>query len=404
MARKRKRRLKKGIRQFLGLLVIGFLVFGIYKSYSYFTTDKTPTDKTTENPQKDTKPKQDEIYKLKFLATGDGLIHSVIFRYYKTDNGYDFTDAIKDVADITKNYDIVYYNQETPVGDSSIEYSGYPLFYTPSSYVDAMINIGFNTISLASNHSLDKGEKGILNSLNYFKTTDTLYNGMSKSNEERNNYIIKEKNNITYTMLSYTTLTNGLSTPSGKSYLLNTYSKEKVKQDIEAVRDKVDVLMVAMHWGVEYQNKPNAEQIEIAEYLSSLGVDIIIGNHPHILQPVAKINDTICFYSLGNFISNQYQTDDYNKLVGFLATLDITKTVHPNGNSEITYDNLGGELIYTKYERRPGATSTADNIKHHVVPFSKINNEILPDYSRIYDKYAGVLKNMGLELNITPAA
>ncbi len=398
---RRKRKLKKGIKRFFSLLIIILFAFGIYQSYNYFVSDKTTN---TDLPNQDDSIQEDEEYHLKFLATGDGLIHSVIFRYYKTDDGYDFTNAIKDVADITKNYDIVYYNQETPVGDSSITYSGYPLFYTPSSYVDAMINIGFNTISLASNHSLDKGEKGILNTLNYFKTTNTLYNGMNASEEERNNYIIKEKNNITYTMLSYTTLTNGLSTPSGKSYLLNTYNKEKVKQDIEAVRDQVDVLIVAMHWGIEYQNKPNAEQIEIAQYLSSLGVDIIIGNHPHILQPVAIIDNTICFYSLGNFISNQYQTDDYNKLVGFLATLDITKTISSDGSTQITYDNLGGELIYTKYERRSGATSTADNIKHHVVPFSKITNDILPDYTRIYDKYTEVLKSMDVNLNITPAA
>lgn len=400
----KKRKIKKNIfKKFIFLLLIIGITFIAFYSYNHFFKTE-PKNTPTENKKVDKKKKepQDEIYNLKLLATGDGLIHSVIYRsYQKSDGTYDFSGALSEVKDIVKNYDIAYYNQETPLGDKSLQYSGYPLFYTPEEYGQAMIDIGFNTVSLASNHSLDKGEKGILNTLNYFKNTDCLYNGMSESDNDRQNYIIKEKNNITYTMLSYTTLTNGLSTPSGKSYLLNTYNKEKVKEDIEAVRDKVDVLIVAMHWGVEYQSTPNAEQQEIAEYLSSLGVDIIIGNHPHILQPITKINDTIVMYSLGNFISNQYGNSDWSKLIGFLATLDITKTVHPDGSTEMKYDNLGGELIFTKYDGNP--ITTADHSNHKVIPFSKMTDDsYLKDYKRLYEKYTGVLKNMGTDLNITP--
>ena len=277
------------------------------------------------------------------------------------------------------------------------------MFYTPSAYVDAMRAVGFNAVSLASNHSLDKGEKGILNTVKYFKTTDMLYNGMNDSEEMRNNFTIKEKNNITYTMLSYTTKTNGLSTPKGKSYLLNTYDKEQVKKDIEAVRDKVDVLIVAMHWGIEYIDMPNDEEKEIAEYLSSLGVDIIIGNHPHILQPITKIGDTIVMYSLGNFISNQYggTNGDWNKLIGFMATLDITKTVTKDKTVKMTFDNLGGELIFTKYNGNPVTTAVHDG--HTVIPFSMMKDDrYLKDYERLYKKYAGVLTAMGENLNIAP--
>lgn len=277
------------------------------------------------------------------------------------------------------------------------------MFYTPSAYVDAMRDAGFNTISLASNHSLDKGEKGILNTVKYFKTTDTLYSGMNDSEEMRNNFIIKEKNNITYTMLSYTTITNGLQVPSGKNYLLNLYDKKQVKKDIEAVRDKVDVLIVAMHWGIEYINMPNEEEKEIAEYLSSLGVDIVIGNHPHILQPITKIGDTIVMYSLGNFISNQYggTNGDWNKLIGFMATLDITKTITKDDEVKVTFDNLGGELIFTKYTGNP--VTTAVHTDHTVIPFSKMTDDTyLKDYERLYEKYTGVLKSLGQDLNIAP--
>lgn len=408
-----KRKIKRKVfRRFLGLLLIAVIISSGYFVSNHFF-DSNPNE--TNNPI--TKKPQDEIYNLKLLATGDGLIHSVIYRFYRNNDGtYDFSGALSEVKDIVSKYDIAYYNQETPFGGKdtipcdldSTGYCGYPRFNTPSEYGDAMLEAGFNTVSLASNHSLDSNELGILNSVKYWKTTDALYNGMADSEESRNNYIIKEKNNITYTMLSYTTSTNGLNIPQGKSYLLNKYNAEQVKKDIEAVRDKVDVLIVAMHWGVEYQSMPNTEQKQIAEYLSGLGVDIIIGNHPHVLQPITKIGDTIVMYSLGNFISNQYGSDDWNKLVGFMATLDITKTVHPDGTVDLKYDNLGGELILTKYSGHP--ITTSGHKEHKVIPFSKmkkgflLNNSISnsTDYQRVYDKYVGILESMGTDLNVAP--
>ena len=196
---KRKKRFKKSIVKFcLSIVLVALVSYLSYTGYNHFFEKNNSSNNGNvikNNNNKNKSEAKDEVYKLKLLATGDGLIHSV--SYYK--NGvYDFTDAVKYVKDIVKDYDIAYYNQETPTGDDSIAYSGYPMFYTPSSYVDAMRAVGFNTVSLASNHSLDKGEKGILNTIKYFKTTDMLYNGMNDSEEMRNNFTIKEKNNITY--------------------------------------------------------------------------------------------------------------------------------------------------------------------------------------------------------------
>lgn len=405
MARRKKRFKKSIVKFFLSIVLVALVGYLSYTGYNHFFGNNNSNDgNVIKNNNNKNKPEtKDEVYKLKLLATGDGLIHSVIYRNYYKNGVYDFTDAVKYVKDIVKDYDIAYYNQETPTGDDSIAYSGYPMFYTPSAYVDAMQDVGFNTVSLASNHSLDKGEKGVLNTIKYFKTTDMLYNGMNDSEEMRNNFTIKEKNNITYTMLSYTTKTNGLSTPKGKEYLLNIYDKEQVKKDIEAVRDKVDVLIVAMHWGIEYINMPNDEEKEIAEYLSSLGVDIIIGNHPHILQPITKIGDTIVMYSLGNFISNQFggTNGDWNKLIGFMATLDITKTVTKDKKVKMTFDNLGGELIFTKYNGNPLVPNGHSG--HTVIPFSMMKDDkYLKDYERLYKKYTGVLTAMGENLNIAP--
>lgn len=399
---KRKRRLKKKPLLFVLLIIISFITFYYTQFYDKNSTRKenNSTIKNINNNH-NSEIKKEKEYKISLLATGDGLIHSVIFRTYEVANGtYDFSGALTHVKDIVSKHDIAYYNQETPLGDNSLDYTGYPRFYTPGEFTTAMMNAGFNTLSLASNHSIDRGEKGVLNTLKYLKDTDFLYHGMSSSEEERNIYNIKEKNNITYTLLSYTEMTNGLSVPSGKDYLVNVYDEEQVKKDIAEVRDKVDILIVAMHWGVEYQSSPNDKQKEMAQYLADLGVDIIIGNHPHVLQPITWIDDTLVMYSLGNFISNQYGTDDYNKLVGFMATLEITKTVK-DSNTDIKIHNLGGELIFTHYVGNP--TTTAIHTNHKVIPFSIMTDETyLKDYQRIYTKYSQILNNMGANLNITP--
>lgn len=399
---KKRRKLKlSGLILILSIFLLGYFLIDF--SFSSFTSNKkTSNNNEVINNKNEIEEDKPKVYKLSLLATGDGLIHNTIFRTYSTGNNtWDFSPALEEVKDIISKYDLAYYNQETVFGGTNLGISGYPRFNTPSEFGDAMLNAGFNMVSLASNHSLDKGETGIVNSYLYWQTTNTLFHGMASSQEAHDNSImIKEKNNITYTMLSYTEMTNGLPVPNGKDYLVNVYDPEKVKEDIESVRDKVDVLIVAMHWGTEYQSKPNAKQKEIAEYLASLGVDIIIGNHPHVLQPVAWIDDTLVYYSLGNFISNQYGTDDYNKLISVLATLDITKTVDKD-KIDITIDNLGGEMIFTSYTGNPITTATHSN--HKVIPFSKMTDDsYLKDYQRLYTKYVGILESMGTDLNIVP--
>ena len=413
MSKRRKKRLKKKILiTFIVILFVG-LGAGLYLSRDsisdLFNNKDVANSNDNDNKEKEEKPKENEVYKINMLATGDGLIHNAVFWEYaigdKDTGPYNFDGALDYVRDIVSEYDIAYYNQETPFAGGLPD--GYPRFSTPSEFGDAMIKAGFNMISTATNHTIDKGENGILNFYNYLKNKDgIIFNGIADSATARNNFMIGEENNITYTMLSYTTSTNGLPVPSGKDYLVNVYDADEVKSDIEAVRDKVDVLIVAMHWGVEYAATPNSEQQEIAKYLADLGVDIIIGTHPHVLQPITWIDDTLVMYSLGNFISNQYGTDDYNKLVGFMATLDITKTVTPEGDVDITIDNLGGELIFTKYNGNPITTANHDG--HQVIPFSKLTDEVLSTFThpierdRLYEKYSGILESMGVDLNIAP--
>ena len=419
MKKRRKRKLKSWVIILVVIILLGITSFVGYKAYNKYLKNNNNDKPNTVTPSP---TEVEKHYEASVIAVGDNLIHGSVYRdanRHAGGNGYgtdkfDFKPMIKYIKEIVSDYDIAYYNQETILGGTSLGLSDYPTFNSPQETGDDMLDAGFNLVSLATNHTMDKGKKAVLNSCEYWnKQTNVLTAGSYCSLEERNEIKIAEKNNITYTMLNYTYGTNGIVRPSGYDSYVNIWDmsnktnyenyKEQVKKDIEAIRDKVDVLIVAMHWGIEYINMPNDEEKEIAEYLSSLGVDIIIGNHPHILQPITKIGDTIVMYSLGNFISNQYggKNGDWNKLIGFMATLDITKTVTKDKKVKMSFDNLGGELIFTKYNGNPVTTAVHDG--HTVIPFSMMKDDsYLKDYERLYKKYTGVLTAMGENLNIAP--
>lgn len=335
-------------------------------------------DKKVEVKQKIKEDKKE--YKLSLILAGDALIHDAVYKdAYVSENKYNFNYMFEDIKPIIKNYDLAFYNQETIIGGKNLGLSTYPRFNSPEEIGEALIDTGFNLVSLANNHSLDKGEQGIINSNNYWKNKDVMVGGTYNSFEEQSKTNIKTKNNISYTLLSYTTITNGLKEPKGKEYLVNIYNEEKVKKDISKVKSKADVIMVSMHWGVEYIHAPNSEQKRIAKFLSSQGVDIIIGHHPHVVQPIEFIDDTLVIYSLGNLISAQ---KEFHKLVGMMVSLDIVKK-DINNNIIIDIKDIRSQLIYTYY----------NNYKDFkVIPYNKLNNKILPNYEEKLKPYVEVIQ------------
>ena len=333
--------------------------------------------------------------KLSLVMVGDALLHSSVYNDAYKNGVYDFSSQLEYIKPIIQKYDLAFYNQESILGGTSIGLSDYPTFNSPQEFGDAMVDAGFNLVSLANNHTLDRGEKAVLNSCEYWKTKDVLTAGSYTSFEEANEIKIKEKNGIKYTLLSYTYGTNGIPVPSGKEYLVNLYSDEKAKEDIEKVKDKVDIILVSMHWGTEYQTEPTEEQKRQANYLSSLGVDIIIGTHPHIIEPITYINDTLVIYSLGNFISAQSTNNDYNTMVELMTSVDIIKE-EKDGEVTIKLDNLNNELLYNYYHK--GSRWT--NFK--VIPFSQMNTSYNSDYQRLYNKYSEVVKMYDKNIEVNP--
>ena len=393
---KRKVKAKKITKILLAIiLIVAILVGGSFYYIYNFSLNKP------KNPVEDKKEevikKEPKDYSARLFMVGDALIHDCVYTDAKRQgNGtYDFKPMIENIKAISSKYDLAYYNQETILGGTAMGLSHYPRFNSPHEVGDAFLDAGFNLVSLATNHTMDRGETGVINSVNYWKSKKdkAVYSGQWISHDERayETSQIYEKNGIKYAFFSYTTWTNGLSTPKGKEYLNNVYSDELAYADISKVRDLVDVVIVAMHWGTEYSHGVSAEQTKIANYLSSIGTDIIIGAHPHVVEPVEYINNgkTFVIYSLGNVISAQIGNE---RLTGLMMEITIKKHVDENDNITITLENPRAELIYTKYYTNP----YCNNFKVYTYP--QLNNSILPNYEALYGKFKNIVSSRYPEL------
>ena len=383
----RRRRIRERIRNIVLMILAFLLLFGLVVLFLKLNTSK----KAKKDPVIEKEDvKVPKIYEASVFMVGDALIHSNVYEDARgTDGSYDFKPMLEQIKPISIKYDLKYYNQETILGGATLGYSSYPRFNSPTEVGDAFLDAGFNLVSLATNHTMDKGEAGVINSVNYWKSKENVvYSGQWTSNEEREESHVYNINGISYAFFSYTTWTNGLETPAGKEYLNNVYSPEKAAADIAKVKDLVDVIIVAMHWGTEYSLGVSSQQTEIANYLSSLGVNLIIGSHPHVVEPVEYINDgkTFVIYSLGNFISDQIGIE---RLTGLMMEVTIKKVVDVDDTVTISIDSPKAELIYTysKY---------GSNFK--VYPYYRLDNTLLPNYMSYYEYYKGIVSSRYSEL------
>ena len=383
MKRRKRIKLKKNA------LIICLFLFLILCLCIFFLSGKDKAIKVPKENIPNVEVKDDEkspkVYEVKMIMVGDALIHDRLYNTVRNEDGsYDFKPTIQYIKPIITKYDLKYYNQETILGGAELGYSSYPQFNSPNEVGDAFLDAGFNLVSLATNHTMDKGERGVLNSVNYWKSKkNVVYSGQWSSWDERNEVHVYDINGISYAFFSYTTWTNGLETPNGKEYLNNVYSDEKAANDISKIRDLVDVVIVAMHWGTEYSLDVSSSQEYIANYLAGLGVDLIIGSHPHVVEPVEYINNgkTFVIYSLGNFLSAQYGID---RLTGLMVEVTIKKVVDVDGKITVSIESPKAELTYTQ---------TNDYTKYRVYPYSKLNSTILPDYMNYYEYYKGIVSS-----------
>lgn len=257
------------------------------------------------------------------------LIHNTVYQdAAKPDGTYDFKPMLTEVKPWLMQTDINVVNQETVIGGTELGLSSYPVFNSPHEVGDALLDAGISIVTTANNHSMDKKEKGIRSAADYWRKIGMPYTGAFVSQEDRDTVRTISKNGITFAFLAYTYGTNGIPVPEDKPYLVNLLDEDLMKRDIEKARKMADVVVVSLHWGVENEIMPNAAQTALARKLADWGADIIIGTHPHVLQPFGWLEReggkrTFVMYSLGNFLSAQ---DESRQLIGGIGQIRIVKT------------------------------------------------------------------------------
>ena len=260
---------------------------------------------------------------------GDNLLHMPLIKNgEQIDGTYNFDSLYEEMKPYFEESDISVIVQETVLGGEEFEYSGYPLFNTPQEAGDSIKKAGFDVVLHATNHTLDKGAKGIENTLQYWKNhPDITVLGINESFDKQNEIAYCEKNEIKFALLNYTDSTNGIPLPSEKEYLLNVADEEKIISDLKLAEQNADFTVVFMHWGTEYSLKENEYQKNLAAKMCEYGADLIMGSHPHVIEPVKWIdaengNKALVFYSLGNYVSRQKEAEN---LLGIIGTVKIVK-------------------------------------------------------------------------------
>ncbi|GGB46603.1 CapA family protein [Fictibacillus barbaricus] len=327
----------KRIWWFAGIVIVFFSTIALI--YMYNTADlKTVEEKKAPKQENnalpiENKPKPaaekpvEKTTNLTLAAVGDILIHDRVYNKAKTPSGYDFNRNFQPVKPYLTGPDITIANQETMIGGKQHGLSSYPSFNSPHEVGDALKANGVDLVTLANNHTLDRGEKVILSALNYWNQIDVMYTGAFLNEKDSQNIRLIKKNDITVSFLSYTYGTNGIPVPTGKDHLVNLIEVERIKHDIAQAKKLSDVNVVSLHFGNEYERMPNDFQKEMVKVVTEAGGDIIIGHHPHVLQPVkwetaSDGSKTFVAYSLGNFLSGQRREF---KDIGGIVQLSVTK-------------------------------------------------------------------------------
>lgn len=310
-----------------------------------FEDDRAPSGVPEPSP-----PAEPEPYTLEadLVAVGDIMMHSPqLTGAYDPETGtYSFASYFPEVRDRLAG-DWVFANLETPIAGEDLNgFSGYPMFNAPEALADALRDAGFNVVSTANNHSMDRREQGVLRTLENVRSRGIATVGTYASAEEAEQVLIIEKNGIRMAFLAYTYGTNGIPVPKDKPYLVNLIDEERIVADLaKASQAGADLVTVSMHFGNEYEYEPNEEQKRLAKRLIEAGADIVLGSHPHVVQPYEWVETIgadgtprkgLVMYSLGNFISNQGPDQGTAKYtdVGVIFRVQVRKAM-PEGIVEI---------------------------------------------------------------------
>lgn len=254
---------------------------------------------------------QTDTSRLSLLFAGDIMGHNtqIVAAYRDSLQTYDYAECFKFIKPVISKADLSFVNLEVTLAGEP--YTGYPKFSSPDQLAVAVKNAGFDVVLNANNHACDRRKDGIIRTINVLDSLGIIHTGTFKNKMQKDSIypLILEKNNIRLAILNYTYGTNGI--PISYPVIVNLLDSVAIKKDlIKAKLLNPDKIIVITHWGTEYQNQQNLLQKRWYQFLKKNGADIVIGSHPHVIQPIEwyKEDDNLVAYSLGNFISNQRTT------------------------------------------------------------------------------------------------
>jgi poly-gamma-glutamate capsule biosynthesis protein CapA/YwtB (metallophosphatase superfamily) len=355
------------------LLSISFLLFTTFSSYHIFSGNyySEPISNTV-----------DTVTTAKLSFVGDIMCHSVQYQYAQVGkDSFDFTPVYRYVKKYFEESDFILGNLETVTAGKSKKYSGYPFFNSPNQFASDLKKVGFDFLFTSNNHSLDRGEFGITKTLENLIASNLHYTGTHTNQVDRDSVRIININGIDFAFLSYSYGTNGNPIPKGKSYLINLIDEELIEKDIQSAKGKnADCIIVYFHFGEEYQREPNSFQKNIVQKTIGFGADMIIGSHPHVIQPIqifpslGKIDSVLVAYSLGNFISNQrWRYSD----AGVILRVEVSKNI------------LTDSVYLAKVEFIPTYVfkGNTENGKEYIIfPSQIVRSEFIPTFFNLEDR------------------
>jgi poly-gamma-glutamate synthesis protein (capsule biosynthesis protein) len=315
------------------------IVFSIVVAFQHFFFNSAGLERT------EVKVIEDSILTATLCFTGDLMCHSTQFNYANVEtDSFDFTGVYREVKTYLSGPDLTIGNLETVIAGNNEGYSGYPYFNAPDDFIYALKAAGFDLLITANNHALDQGWEGVKRTIEVINEHRLYQTGTFISQEDRDSVRIFEINSIRIAILAYSENTNGLPIPKGKDFVINLIDEELIRKDIIKAREKnVDIVLVHLHYGIEYLREPNDYQTEVVKKIIELGADIIIGGHPHVIQPFdffktkdTKIDSGFVAYSMGNFVSNQrWRYSD----AGVILNIEISKNIMSDSIyiSEVNY-------------------------------------------------------------------
>ncbi len=293
------------------------------------------------------------------VMVGDILLHMPVEEAARDEEGnYNFDAVFANMKDQISGADIAIVNQEVAIGGKELGVSGYPSFNAPYEAGDALVEAGFDVVCHGTNHVLDKGRRSVENTLKYWKENhpEIAVVGISLSQEEADEVTIVERNGIKVAVLNYTYGTNGISLPSDMPFAVELMNEDKIRRDLDYAENNADFTIVCPHWGTEYRLEPDSYQKKWTEIFREGGADLIIGTHPHVIEPVEFLQDDdeeysnnhgdgdmLVYYSLGNFVSWTSSTGEgvTNRMLGGMAQVNIRR----DDNGEVCVSDYDVEAV-----------------------------------------------------------